>query len=114
MKKKQYTHPRFYVDIEKVNDLEIASFINNIFSSDGTRKVFKKELISSNAMNDNEEIINDLNSIEYEKLKRYIALQEKMLIVHENKNNYDSVATIRESIHVMIEFEKFFKGGDNV
>ena len=45
MKKKQYKHPRFYIDVKKINSSQIeVSFFDNSFTSNGERLLHHEEV----------------------------------------------------------------------
>ena len=109
MKKKQYKHPRFYIDVKKINSSKIeVSFFDNSFASNGERLILYEELNLVEYDVEYKDLIKYLNDLEYEKLLRYIDLQKKMLKMHRKKNNFDSVNTVQESINIMIDFKKHF------
>ena len=51
-------------------------------------------------------IINKLNSLELNKLNRYIIVQEKILNHHKKNQNFDAYSVVSGSIELMLKFKE--------
>ena len=106
MKQKNIEHPKFYLKVLNYSDENIElQYIDNEFINQEKRKI-KKEVINNVFSVDESEIINKLNSLELNKLNRYIIVQEKILNHHKKNQNFDAYSVVSGSIELMLKFKE--------
>tara|TARA_Y100000590_G_C15717469_1_gene1012334 strand:+ start:1314 stop:1661 length:348 start_codon:yes stop_codon:yes gene_type:complete len=108
MRKKQTKHPELFIDIENNDKDYILKFFANRFTIDGERKLEEKSIKIKKIIDKKKYLLN-INVIEYNKLKKYIEIQKKVLVKHQKSGNYDSVKIVDSSIKAMDDFKKMFK-----
>ena len=109
MKKKDFLHPRLFVDIEFIDSHYNLFFKHNKFDDKGNR-IIEKNIISVKEIT--EEPINYLvsqNVLEYANLKKYIHIQKRVLQKHQKARNYDAINILEASILSMNEFKNEFE-----
>ena len=90
MRKKQTKHPELFIDIENNDKDYILKFFANRFTIDGERKLEERSIKDKKIIDKKKYLLN-INVIEYNKLKKYIEIQKKVLVKHQKSGNYDSV-----------------------
>jgi len=111
MKKKPHEHPKLFLNVVIENNSVYLLFKQNQFNEKLERIVLKEKL-NENMNIQKEELLTCLNKNEYEKLKKYINVQKRVLDKHEKARNYDACKMVKSSItrinEFKIEFEDWF------
>ena len=100
MKKKPHEHPKLFLNFTIDNNIVYLLFKQNQFNDNMERTVLK-EKINENINVHKEELLTNLNKYEYEKLKKYIKVQKRVLVKHQKNRNYDSVRVVNYSLRSM-------------
>ena len=110
MKKKNIKHPKFYNKIIETREKYIIlEYIDNEFDENLNRKIKRKKFEIDKSLITLSEFLNKLNTVELEKLNRFIKVQNKAMSYHRKHNNNDSYKTIKESIQLMNDFKENFQ-----
>ena len=110
MKKKNIKHPKFYnkiIGTEK--NYVVVEYIDNEFDENLNRKIKRKKFEIDKSLITLSEFLNKLNTVELEKLNRFIKVQNKAMSYHKKNNNNDSYKTVKESIQLMNDFKENFQ-----
>jgi len=105
------SHPRIYLKVlEKKDSIIRIEYKDNEFDANGKRIIKEIQINLDDHLNkfsnDFTEILNKLNSQEFDKITNYIKTQCKVLEYHIKNNNHDSIGTVQTSIKLMKNFKK--------
>ena len=108
MKKKPHEHPKFFLDIV-VEDNDIYVLFKQNQFNDNFDRIILKEKLNENSDMKKEELLINLNSNEYENLKKYLNVQKRVLDKHQKARNYDACKMVNSSMVGIKEFKKEFE-----
>jgi len=108
MKKKKSTHPKLYFDVIYKEKNVLLTFISNKFDVYGKRLLEEEVLENNININKNKYLVN-INTVQFNLLKKYIEIQKRVLVKHQKDGNYDSVRIMNYSLKTMKQFQQVFE-----
>ena len=113
MKKAEIHHPKLYITAERNDTGQIeATFASNRFAPSG--KLIEQVIVLDgvDAHISIENILIDLNKVEFKKLEIFISRQEKVVQTYKNKGKAEQFRMVSHSLDLLIErrstFENWF------
>ena len=110
MKKAEIHHPKLYITAERNDTGQIeATFVSNRFGPSG--KLIEQVIVLDgvDAHIGVENILIDLNKVEFKKLEIFISRQEKVVQTYKNKGKSEQFRMVSDSLELLIELRSTFK-----
>ena len=110
MKKTEIHHPKLYLTAKRNDSGEIeATFVSNRFGPSG--KLIEQVIVLDgvDAHISIENILIDLNKVEFKKLEIFISRQEKVVQTYKNKGKSEQFRMVSHSLDLLIERRSTFE-----
>ena len=108
MKKKTIYHPKLYLSIANTSGTDYKlDFLANRFDGSGHR-LLEFEIVKSNQLSFNDNILFNLNKIELKNLNVFISRQNKVIEIYKKKDELDRMKVVQNSLNIFLDFKRLF------